>query len=255
MISVCMASFNGEKYIAKQIVSILHQLASEDELIISDDGSSDNTVDIILGFEDARIKLISNDLGDKFLKNHYLVTSNFHNALTVATGEYIFLVDQDDIWHCNRINSCIPLLNEFDLILCNCSIIDSEGNLQGYNLWSSNPISRFFLTNLIRMQFHGCCIAFHKRILNVVLPFPPMLISHDNWIGLLTTITGKVVYLDEPLVFYRRHSTNVSLLDKSLNNFSFKVIYRLRLAFQVFRRIIHIKILNKLFFFDNDNPV
>ena len=89
-ISVAMATYNGEKYIKKQIESILINLNKDDELIISDDGSKDKTLDIIKSIKDKRIKIIS---GPK-----QGVIKNFENALNNCTGEYIFLSDQDDIW-------------------------------------------------------------------------------------------------------------------------------------------------------------
>lgn len=95
MISVCMATYNGEKYIKEQIDSILKQLGSDDELVISDDGSSDGTIDIILGYHDPRIHL--------YKGSFHSPAFNFENALKNATGDFIFLSDQDDIWYDNKV--------------------------------------------------------------------------------------------------------------------------------------------------------
>ena len=91
MNSVCMASFNGERYIKEQIDSILLQIGEDDELIISDDGSTDQTVDVICSYRDDRIKFVRN-------VNRHGCIGNFENALRVASGDFIFLADQDDIW-------------------------------------------------------------------------------------------------------------------------------------------------------------
>ncbi|MDE5758415.1 MAG: glycosyltransferase, partial [Allobaculum sp.] len=91
MISVCIATYNGERYIETQIRSILDQLNEDDEIIISDDSSTDRTLDIIRSLNDSRIKLFA---GNKFHSR----TFNFENALKQATGDFIFLSDQDDIW-------------------------------------------------------------------------------------------------------------------------------------------------------------
>lgn len=91
MISVCMATYNGEEYIKEQLESILCQLGEMDEIIISDDGSTDNTLNIIESYNDSRIKIHINTGKHGFVYN-------FENALQKAKGEYIFLSDQDDIW-------------------------------------------------------------------------------------------------------------------------------------------------------------
>ena len=90
MISVCMATYNGEKYIQEQIDSILCQLSKDDELVISDDHSTDATCDIIKSYNDRRIKLFLNELAKG-------VTHNFENALLHSKGDIIFLADQDDV--------------------------------------------------------------------------------------------------------------------------------------------------------------
>ena len=94
MISVCIATYNGEKYIKEQLLSILPQLGKKDEVIISDDHSTDNTLDIVKGLNDNRIKIVMNNREKGY-------TSNFENALSYAIGDYIFLSDQDDIWMSN----------------------------------------------------------------------------------------------------------------------------------------------------------
>ena len=110
MISVCMATYNGERYIKRQIDSILYQLGEDDELIISDDGSTDRTLEIIKKYNDSRIKIYEHikkaELSKvKKLRNFYYATSNFENALIHSRGEYIFLADQDDIWESEKVTS------------------------------------------------------------------------------------------------------------------------------------------------------
>ncbi|MCG2791916.1 MAG: glycosyltransferase, partial [Weeksellaceae bacterium] len=107
MISVCLATYNGEKYLEAQIKSILKQLSVDDELIISDDRSTDNTISVINKFDDNRIKIFIN-------KNKNGVAHNFENALLKATGDYIFLSDQDDIWADNKVDVLLKELKEYD---------------------------------------------------------------------------------------------------------------------------------------------
>ena len=95
MISVCMATYNGERYIKEQVSSIMQQLGENDELIVSDDGSSDSTLQVLDSFHDSRIKVFSGPRTG--------LTYNFENAIKNANGDYLFLSDQDDVWECNKV--------------------------------------------------------------------------------------------------------------------------------------------------------
>ena len=103
MISVCIATYNGEKYIKEQLDSIIPQLGHEDEIVISDDGSSDSTLDIINSINDERIRITVN-------QGKHGVNSNFNNALLHAKGDFIFLADQDDIWLSGKVAECLKAL-------------------------------------------------------------------------------------------------------------------------------------------------
>ncbi len=92
MLSVCIATYNGAKYINKQVESILLQLGIDDEIVVSDDGSIDQTISILESFGDERIKIFRNT-------GRHGVVSYFENALNHSSGEVIFLSDQDDIWN------------------------------------------------------------------------------------------------------------------------------------------------------------
>ena len=105
MITVCLAAYNGEKYIEEQINSILCQLSLNDELLISDDGSTDKTIKIISDLNDPRIKLFKN--------NFKSVQKNFEFLLQNSIGEIIFLSDQDDIWEKNKISEFSQVLRSF----------------------------------------------------------------------------------------------------------------------------------------------
>lgn len=199
-----MAVFNGEKYIKEQINSILPQLSPEDELIISYDKSSDNTLKIIkeLSIVDNRIKIIKGPaLG---------VIKNFECAIANCKNEYIFLSDQDDIWLPNKV-SCV--LKEFqntnaDLILHDAIIVDE--NLQELNnsFFKKRNSKKGILNNIIKNSYIGCCMAFKKDLRQRFLPFPKSIPMHDQWIGLVAEKYSKVSFLNEKLLNYRRHKKN-----------------------------------------------
>mgnify|MGYP002597725427 FL=1 len=118
-ISVCIATYNGEKYIKEQINSILPQLKNCDEIIISDDHSSDKTLDVIFQINDSRIQVYLNDKEKGY-------TSNFENALSKATGSIIFLADQDDIWKSNKVEVLQKSLEDSDLVVSDAEVVNGD---------------------------------------------------------------------------------------------------------------------------------
>lgn len=242
-ISVCMTTYNGAKYIRDQISSILNQLNEFDELIISDDESNDDTVDIINSFKDKRIHLLHHKKEHKYTRNHYLVSANFENALKFSSGDVIFLSDQDDIWAANKVKVTLSYLKDYSLVMSDFQVIDNEGKIFGSSFFKSVHLPRGLFLNISRPIYHGCCMAFKKEILNIALPFPKKMILHDNWIGILAEIFSKVKFIDEKLILHRRHFSNSSFsAGKSKNSLLFQVSYRIRLFFQVVMRLYLIRL-------------
>lgn len=244
MISVCLATYNGEKYIKEQVLSILSQLSNDDEIIISDDFSTDNTIEILREIGDSRIKILMNSFTTtphRYATTHYKVAKNFENALQHVLGDYVFLSDQDDIWEPQKVSCMIEVLQDNSIAISNYSIIDSIGNVVKSKFYTCSPLHENKIKNLLVMPFHGCCMAFRKEILEIALPFPENLIMHDNWIGLLSCLKGdKICFINEALIKYRRHNTNVSPSKKNNRNpFFFKIYYRLLLGKQLLCRLLH----------------
>ena len=231
-ISVCMATFNGEKYIEQQIASILCQLSLDDELIISDDGSTDNTLCIIETFNDSRIKLLP---GQEFHNPIF----NMENALKNAIGDHIFLSDQDDIWLPNKVKTVVNYLQEYDCVVSDAFLIDADRNIICDSFFEKNNSKRGFFHNIIKNGYLGCCMAFNKRMLRYVLPFPTNIPMHDVWIGLITELFGNAIFLKEPLIYYRRHGLNYSpTSEKSKNTLFFKLRYRLILLVNLIKILL-----------------
>lgn len=204
MISVCIATYNGEKYIREQLDSIISQLDKNDEIIISDDGSSDKTISIIESYTDSRIVLYKNSF-----KN---VVLNFEFAIGKSKGDYIFLSDQDDIWSNDKVEcymECFLKNSNITTLISDFQIIDQNGlNLDG--VYKKNKFSTSLLKNIIVNNFIGCTMAFTSNTKNAILPFPKNIAMHDWWIGTYSIIYGKVNFIDKRLHFYRRHDTNVT---------------------------------------------
>ncbi|MHB9054708.1 MAG: glycosyltransferase family 2 protein [Paludibacteraceae bacterium] len=225
-----MATLNGEKYIKEQIDSILIQLGSEDELIISDDGSTDKTLEIIGKFDDERIKLYQNNI-----MNGY--AHNFENALIHSSGDYIFFSDQDDVWLQNKVETMLPYLKEDNFVISDAFITDDNLEIRD-KLSSWRKYKKGYFQNLYKSIYAGCTCAFTKRIKNYALPFPATkYIQHDNWIGLLSELKFNVVYIDEALIYYRRHENNTSGAgSRSEKSLLFMSKYRIVLMLETLKR-------------------
>ena len=245
MISVCIPTYNGEKFIYQQIISILSQINSDDEIIISDDGSTDKTLDIIKSFNDDRLKIFyNNKIKSKYSFN--LTTQNLQNALLKARGEIIFLADQDDVWIDNKIERCINYLkNGYDLILHDCAIVYQNNNLIDKSYFKLNNSTPGIFNNIVKNSYLGCCMAINKKVLNYALPFPKD-IPHDIWIGLIAEEFTKVKFLQEILINYRRHGNNLSASgEKSSNTLLFKIKYRAIILREFINRSLQLKIHNR----------
>ena len=231
-LSVCLASHNGEKYLRRQLESILCQLDADDELVISDDSSTDATLEIIRSFGDSRIRLLENNT---FFSPIY----NFENALRHASGDIIALADQDDVWLDDKAATIRTALGKKtgtpSLIMMNAFIIDSAGERTGQTLFERKRPRKGVLPNIYDNTFTGCALAFTRELLEVALPFPPGIPMHDSWLGLLALLFGDVCFIDEKTLEYRRHGTNLS---RRQRNPLIQIRWRLCLGYQLVRRYL-----------------
>lgn len=220
-VSVAMATYNGEKYIKEQISTILENLREYDELVISDDGSTDNTIDIIRNFVDKRIKLI--DGPKEGLKK------NFDNAINNTTGDYIFLSDQDDFWLPNKVERVLKIFKESNYILVqhDAIVVDENNNVIFESFAEHRKVKTGIIKNLIKNSYHGCCIAFKKELKSKILPIPDTIYLHDQWIGMIAEVEGKTYFFNEKLMKYRRHSDNNS----SFKHLPFRVMLKNRVQY------------------------
>ena len=232
MISVCIATYNGEKFIRKQLLSVLSQISDTDEVIVSDDGSTDSTLEAIRQIGAKNVRIISN-------KGQHGYTPNFENALKQAKGDVIFLCDQDDLWAENKVSCCLLHLQCNDLVISDARLIDAHDKEIGTSFFALRHSKAGFLANLVRFSYIGCCIAFKRNVLNYALPFPPKhrYCTHDNWIALVAMAFFKTKIINEKLVNYRRHEANTSAGGlKKTTSLWFKLCYRLYLVHHLLRR-------------------
>ena len=240
MISVCIATYNGERYIKEQLESILKQIRENDEVIISDDGSKDRTKAIIDEIADKRVHYYIN-------RGRHGFTHNFENALRNAKGDYIFLSDQDDIWMDNKVNRVMKALESADFVTHDCITVDAQMNVISKSRFQDFHVKSGFLNHFIRSRYLGCCMAFNRKILDAIVPFPKndFLVEHDIWIAAVAFLYFKAKVLREQLIYYRRHGNNVSdggfTKGYSMNIKIQKRVYRLFKLLQVYPRIFNVK--------------
>ena len=239
MISVVMATYNGERYLRPQLDSILRQLGKDDELIISDNYSSDMTVEIINSYNDERIKLFQITPDKRLLKTRHgiekNITNNFENALKHCHGDYIFFADQDDVWKENKISIMLEYLKRYDLVMSNTTTIDGEDNILLEKLYQRNPLQK----GILSFRARGCLLGMSRKLINAFLPVPKSVVSHDLWAGILAEYMHSYFFIDEPLILHRRNIGNVStdVSQKSHNTLFYKIYYRLNLLINGFIRL------------------
>ena len=231
-VSVAMATYNGEKYIKEQIESILEDINEKDEIIVSDDGSTDKTRTIINSFKDNRIKIVDGP------KNG--VKKNFENAIRNCSGEYIFLCDQDDVWDKNKVKKVLKIFEDkrINVVVHDATIVDSDLNEISDSFYSFKNSGKGIIKNIYRNTYIGCCMAFRSTIVDKVLPIPNSIEMHDQWIGILSEVYGKACFIPDKLLKYRRHGNNVSEMKhygifKMLRN---RIVFIIKLIGRLFRK-------------------
>lgn len=216
MIDILLASYNGEKYIAEQIDSILNQTYKDWFLYIKDDCSTDNTVKIIMDYEKEykdKIKVILSDKPSGSAKN------NFFSMFEYSNSDYIMTCDQDDVWLPDKIeitlegmkeaeqeNNSIPILVHTDL-----KVVDENLNVFSDSLFKMQNLDneRYKLNYLLTQNIvTGCTVMANKALLNHTKINPNDAIMHDWWMALIAASLGKIVFIDKATVMYRQHERN-----------------------------------------------
>jgi glycosyltransferase involved in cell wall biosynthesis len=216
-VSVVVCTLNGEKYLRDQLQSILDQTRPPDEIIISDDASTDSTLEIIEEFASStggpkppvwRVETRRSPLG---------VSGNFASALTKARGEFIALADQDDVWEPDRLEKALAEFHEGTLLVhSDATLIDASGRSTG-TLMSALRLTNSERRNLLRGRaldallrrnvVTGATTMIRSSLLEHALPIPDGWV-HDEWLALVAAAHGGVVFHQDPLIRYRQHGNN-----------------------------------------------
>jgi glycosyltransferase involved in cell wall biosynthesis len=217
VISICMATYNGEQFLRQQLESIIAQSNQDWQLLVRDDGSDDNTVHIVEDYAarlPGRIRLVADNGG------HLGASLNFGKLLEYADTEYIMFSDQDDIWLPNKIELTLNAMKAAEqiypdkpiLIHTDLQVMDSELNTIANSMWSyqklfpeaGDDLNRIMAQNVVT----GCTVMINKRARAVSIPVPDEAILYDWWLALNVCRHGKIIYVSIPSVLYRQHSKN-----------------------------------------------
>jgi len=231
-ISVCIATYNGERYIKDQLESILIQLGDDSEVIVSDDGSTDRTLDIIRLLNDKRIKIFEN-------KNRKGFVSNFENALRQSSGKYIFLSDQDDYWLPDKVNVILKHLENYLLVCSNGKLTDENLNVFDESFFEYLNAGTGILKNFFKIRYYGFGMAFRKELLEFALPFPNQkFVGHDMMLGVLADYMKSSFFEWTPLTLYRRHGNNISTVRLDKMSILYNMLNPRKLVRLIYSRII-----------------
>lgn len=232
MIEILLATYNGERFLPEQIESIISQSYKDFNILSSDDGSSDYTLEILRSYE----KLLKDKMSVINSESHS-ARENFYNLLDRSDADYIALCDQDDFWESEKLEKSLRAIKIFEdkygkdtpvLIHCDLMIVDENLNFQNKKMSDITGIKKilkyatkdnsyenlYMLNNkksfsryLVENNITGNTIVFNKA-LRKLYKRPMVSFMHDWWLGILAMTFGKVGYIDETLVKYRQHGLN-----------------------------------------------
>ena len=231
MISVCIATYNGERYIRQQIESIVCQLNVDDEIIVSDDGSTDGTLDIVKGIGDKRIKIIEGP----GRKSPIL---NFECALKASKGDFIFLSDQDDVWKPDKVEICMKWLKTYHCVVSDAEVTDNRLKPLYPSLYAIMQVRQGRIYNTVwKNGYTGCCMAFRRNVLEASLPFPKDIPMHDIWIGNVAAYKYNVTFIPDRLIHFRRHENTISCNGKGSK---FTIWQQMKFRLNIIKNIIRL---------------
>lgn len=229
-ISVVMTTYNGARYLREQLVSILDQLDADDELVISDDCSVDDTPKILAEYASERVRILTtaSQMGP---------IRNFEFAMRAARGGIIILSDQDDQWlpgRCQRVRDHFAASESaYDLLVMNSIITDGALNPTHGSLFAHLNAGPGLMKNVYRNTYVGCHMAFRRSLLDVAIPFPSAIPMHDMWLGIVSEWVGAVKFDPEPTLLWRRTGENYT---KAHYSFRQRVVWRVGLVSSLLQR-------------------
>lgn len=210
-VSIAMATYNGEAFLKEQLDSILSQSFSEYELVICDDGSKDKTLDILTDYasSDARIKVIKNEANLGYARN-------FMQTVSLCSGEFVFLADQDDVWHKNKIENMLSVMQRVPSIkLLVCKDVDFQNGTELPEIKNVQMRVKAISAkkSLLHCAYRGLNMCLRKSFVDdvrkkydVSKPFP----AHDWLLQIFATEEKGIYALNQILTLHRKHLNNTA---------------------------------------------
>jgi glycosyltransferase involved in cell wall biosynthesis len=204
MRSVVLASCQGEAFIGEQLDSILSQLAPDDEIVVSDDASTDRTLEIVARRADSRIRVLAN-------RTRVGYVANFQRAIESSRGRSIFFSDQDDVWLPNKMSALDVALQGSACAASDAIVVDDRLQILHRSFFEQRGARSFsWLSIYLKPRIVGATVACRREYLETLLPFPAG-VPHDFWITFNAACDGVLAVLRTPLILYRRHAQAASV--------------------------------------------
>ena len=218
-VEILLATYNGDAFIKEQLDSILNQSFKDWRLIVRDDGSTDQTLNILHKYIQKypnQIELYKNN------QHNTGATKNFSKLLEFSEANYLMLCDQDDVWMPDKIgttfNKMLEMENTFGnemplLVHTDLTVVDENRDVlapsiskyKKINLYNSKKLNRLIVQNPV----FGCTVMINRKLRDMVIPIPDEAMVHDWWVALVANAFGKICYLNEQTIYYRQHKKNV----------------------------------------------
>jgi glycosyltransferase involved in cell wall biosynthesis len=212
-VAVVVATYNGATYLRQQLESIVQQTYKPSQIIIVDDDSLDDTLQVANNFaaHHPEVMVVQNETRIGYIKN-------FEKGMLIATASYVALSDQDDIWMPHKLETLLANIGDQMLAYSDSELIDANGQLLNQKMSSiKNQLAYHTpIMYAIGAWAPGHAMLFKKELVDKAAPFPA-LVTHDFWLGFVATCYSRVVYVNEPLVHYRQHTQNAIGADTTKN--------------------------------------
>jgi glycosyltransferase involved in cell wall biosynthesis len=205
LVSVAIATYNGEKYLREQVESILAQSYRPIQVVVTDDCSTDGTRQILEEYQK------QGHLSFQINENRLGYVKNFEKAILLCDGDFIALADQDDVWERNKIEELVNNISDYFLIHSDAKLINSDGEKieDSYTEFSKKMVNPKYIKHmLLNGSVTGCTSLCRKDFLIGLLPFPEGLYIHDKWMGIFAFLQNGLKYYKQPLISYRQHLNN-----------------------------------------------
>lgn len=217
-IAILLGVYNGSKYLAQQLDSIINQTNQEWTLYIRDDSSTDNSFDIISQYcaQNSNFLILEDDIGNLRCRD------NFLQLLRLVESDYYMFCDQDDVWLPNKIDLTFIKMKKKEIlykekpivIFTDLKVVDENLNEISSSFWKYTKINPWIINKFEYLSvcnlMTGCTMMFNKKVYSEIFPVSNKAVMHDCWIALKTVVSGGIIdFVEEPTILYRQHENNV----------------------------------------------